>query len=371
MKSVAVICEFNPFHNGHALLAEQIREAFPEYAIIAVMSGNTVQRGDFAIFDKYERAKAAVQHGYDAVFELPFPFSCSAGEQFARAGVYIANALGASVLAFGSESGDLKAITEYAENLDNPDFAEQMRLTAERNRDLSVIAAREHAYLTCFGKELPKGSNDILGIEYLRALKTGFYPIEPYVIHRTENYRATDARIAIKKGDMTEQSRLLPDNFAAEINHGLSGISDFILGAFRTDMRSDNGNGIVNAMKACAKKSGSFETFISLLPTKTYTMARLRREIIAYLLDVTDADKNEQPAYTTLLAANKVGQAYLASVKKSLPIPVLTKLSDSKDFDEPQRSQLEKAIMADSVFCLGYKYPVNPIPFKTPHITKE
>ncbi len=371
MKSIAVICEFNPFHNGHALLAREIKKAFPEHVIIAVMSGNTVQRGDFAIFDKYERAKVAVSNGFDAVFELPFPYSCSAGEQFARAGVYIANALGAEVLAFGSESGDVDGIVECAENLDAPEFIKLMNEYAERNRDASVIAARENAYLTCYGKELPCGSNDILGIEYIRAIRGGLYPIEPFVIHRTENFRATDARIAIKKGNVAEKQRLLPTEQSLEMNMGLAGISDFILGALRADMRSDNGNGIVNALKTCAKKSGSFDAFISLLPTKTYTMARLRREIIAYLLDVTDADKNEAPSYTVLLAANKTGQKYLSESKKSIGLPVLTKYSDAKDFDASASVQLEKAIMADSVYCLGYKFPVNPISFKTPYIEKS
>lgn len=370
MKSVAVICEFNPFHNGHALLASEIKKAYPDHAVIAIMSGNTVQRGDFAIFDKYERAKIAVQNGFDAVFELPFPFSVSAGEQFARAGVYLANLVRASVLAFGSECGSLEALTEYAKNLDNPEFISSMHEYAQRNRDTSVIYARESAYLTFYGKELPVGSNDILGIEYLRALNNSLYPMEAHVIHRTENFRATDARAAIKKNDVAEKSRLLSYGESFDVNLGLMGISDFLLGALRVDMRPDNGNGIINALKSCAKKAGSFEAFVSLLPTKTYTLARLRREMIAYLLDVTDADKNESPSYTVLLAANKIGQKYLSENKKSIPLPILTKYSDAKGLDGIARTQLEKAITADSIYCLGYNHPVNPIPFKTPYIEK-
>ncbi len=370
MKAVAVICEFNPFHKGHILLCEQIKKAFPEHAVIAVMSGNTVQRGEFAIFDKYERAKTAIENGYDAVFELPFPFSCSAGEQFARAGVFIANALGASVLAFGSESGDLEMLSECAKNLDSPEFIAQMNELVTRNREASVIQARENAYLTVYGRALPTESNDILGIEYLRAIRLGLYPIEPFVIHRTENFRATDARNAIKRTLAGELNRLLPDKNIGEINYGLAGISDFILGALRADFGVDNGNGIVNAMKSCARKAGSFEAFVSLLPTKTYTMARLRREIISYLLSVGDAEKNELPSYTVLLAAGKRGQKYLSEIKKSIDLPVLTKYSDARNFDDDATRKLEKAISADSIFCLGYKFPVSPLPFKTPFIEK-
>jgi hypothetical protein len=100
-------------------------------------------------------------------------------------------------------------------------------------------------------------------------------------------------------------------------------------------------------------------------------MARLRREIIAYLLGVTDDDKNENPAYTTLLAANKMGQAYLSEIKKSLTLPVLTKYSDAKNLDAFGTNQLEKAITADSIYCLGFRHPANPLPFKTPYIEKS
>jgi predicted nucleotidyltransferase len=370
MKSVAVICEFNPFHNGHALLASEIKKAYPDHAVIAIMSGNTVQRGDFAIFDKYERAKIAVLNGFDAVVELPFPFSCSAGEQFARAGVCIANSLMASVLAFGSECGSIKTLTEYANNLDNPDFINSMNKYARSNRDTSVIYARENAYQNYYGKALPSGSNDILGIEYLRAINNKHYPIKAHVIHRTENFRATDARTAIRKGDISEKTRLLSYSENFDVNAGLTGISDFLLGAFRVDIRLDNGNGIINALKSCAKKAGSFDEFVSLLPTKTYTLARLRREMIAYLLGITDSDKNEKPSYTVLLAANKTGQQYLSEIKKSISMPVLTKYSDAREFDGLAKMQLEKAITADSIYCLGYNHSVTPIPFKTPYIEK-
>lgn len=373
MDAVAVICEFNPFHNGHALLAKQIKEKYPEHALIAVMSGNTVQRGDFAIYDKYERAKTAVMNGFDAVIELPFPFSCSAGEQFARAGVYIANAIGASILAFGSESGDIEALTKCAGNLSSPEFLKAFSDFSTQNREISIPEARAHVYLTMYGSDLPQKSNDILALEYLRAIFDGMLPIDPCVIHRTEKFSATEARKALKSNDYSEISRLIPDNVQeihAKINGGMRKISDLLIGALRIGFGQDNGNGIVNAMRSCAEKSGSFEGFVSLLPTKTYTMARLRREMIAYLFSVTDDDRNEIPAFTILLAANKIGQNYISSVKKKLRIPIITRYSDSKVLGERGTKQLERAICADRVYCMGFEYPVTPIPFKAPYMEK-
>ncbi len=368
MKAVAVICEFNPFHKGHILLAREIKKAFPEYVLTAVMSGNTVQRGELAIFDKYERARTAIENGYDAVFELPFPYSCSAGEQFARAGVHIAAELGAEILAFGSESGDIGAMLRIVENLEKPNFIELVNEYAVNNRNISAIEARNIVYRNVYGGELPSQSNDILALEYLGALKKGNYPLKPHAVHRTENFKASDAREAIRKCDEDEKKRVLAGEQGYEINEGLAGISDFILGALRTDMRSDNGNGIVNALKLCAKKAANYDEFISLLPTKTYTSARLRREIIAYLFDVTDADKNIVPEYTVLLAAGKKGQEYISSVRKNLKISILTKYSDAQKLGNMSENMLKKAITVDSIYYLGYKSKPKPIPFKIPYM---
>lgn len=371
MQCVAVIAEFNPFHNGHALLAKQIKERFPDHALVAIMSGNTVQRGEFSVFDKYDRAMTAVKNGFDAVLELPFPFSCSAGEQFARAGVFIADAVGASVLAFGSESGDLEALSKCASELSDASFLTAFNAYCEANRDISVPEARAHVYLTVYGREIPTKSNDILAVEYLRAITEGLYPITPFVIHRTENFTATDARKALKNGDETEKKRLLPTfSSGFEQNGGLRAQSSLILGALRLGFGNDSGNGIVNAMRSCAERAGSFEGFVSSLPTKTYTMARLRREMIAYLFSVSDGDKNVQPSYTVLLAANKKGQAYLSTVKKTARIPILTRMSDAKALSGYARSYLDKAIACDGVYCLGFDRPVTPMPFKTPYIEK-
>ena len=370
MDSVAVIAEFNPFHNGHAWLVSRIRERFPDSALIAIMSGNTVQRGGFAVFDKYERARAAVENGFDVVLELPFPYSCSVGEQFARAGVSIANGIGASVLAFGSETGDLSMLTECAARLSSAEFASYLEQYSKNNRDGSVIKAINDVYLDVYGEELPTGSNDILALEYLKAILLGMYPIEPYLVHRTENFRATDARRALSAADKAELDRLLPDGSTGEINRGLSAVSGLLLGLLRAGYGKDSGNGIVNAMRACAMKAGSFDGFAAMLPTKTYTMARYRREMIAYIFGVTDEMKNESPEYTVLLAASKRGQSYLASVKKKTGIPILTRYADSRELSERGKEMLELAIRADSVFCLGYNYPVTPMPFKTPYMEK-
>ena len=371
MKSVAIICEFNPFHNGHALIASEARKLFPDHAIIAIMSGNTVQRGDFSIFDKYDRARCAVQNGYDLVLELPFPFSCSSAEQFANAGVCLAESISAEYLVFGSESGDITSLCESASLQASPEFKKSVTEYAAKNRGISVIEAREKVLTQMYGKKLAKKSNDILATEYIRAINENSYALRPIAIHRTIPFSATSARKALQQNDLNNISYLLPQNCEIPKTHpGLSGLAPLILGMLRLDIGSDNGNGIVNALKTSAGRAASFDEFINALPTKTYTLARLRREIIGYVFDIGDNERNEKPEYTVLLAASSLGLEYFSEIKKSLSLPVLTRVSDRATLSARGLKQLEIALRCDSVYALGFSEKTVFTPFKVPYIKK-
>ena len=166
---VAIIAEYNPFHMGHKYQIDKIKQEKPNATIIAIMSGNTVQRGDFAFCNKYARAKMAVECGVDAVFELPFPYSCSTAEIFASAGVEIAGKLGADYLYFGLEEYSLNYIENIAILVDSPEFkAEFNKLSKDKN--YSYISIKEKA-LRNLGCTLSTKPNDILAIEYIRAIK--------------------------------------------------------------------------------------------------------------------------------------------------------------------------------------------------------
>lgn len=373
MKIVTVIAEFNPFHFGHVRLKDEIKAAYPDSVLIAVMSGNTVQRGDFSIFDKYQRAKTAVKNGYDLVLELPFPFSCSAGEQFARAGVSICEAIGGEILAFGSESGDLQKLYKLAVNLNSAEFASKLSEAQKQDRSISAISAKEHLYRSVFGEDLPKQSNDILGIEYIRQIISTNSPLTPLIIHRVSNHSATASRNALRSNNSEEILRLLPqgDPDRPEAHPGLPGLSQLIIGKMRSEKDVICDNSLINAIKNCAQGASSFEDFISSLPTKTYTLARLRREIIGYLTNTTDTERNAHPEYTVLLAATQKGLDYLSSTRKTRVLPVLTKFSDSKLLSDSGKKQLNTAMLSDSLYALGSTDNIAPISFKTPYIEKN
>ncbi len=369
MKAVAVICEYNPFHNGHACLIAEIKKAFPEHIIVSVMSGSTVQRGDFAIQSKYVRAENALKNGSDLVFELPFPFSVSAAEQFAAAGVYISHSLKAEVLAFGSESGNLDVLKKTALRICSDEFENGMKAAIEGGTGEAFIAVRERVYEALYGEKLPDTGNDILAIEYLKNTEK-YKDITPYVIHRTAPFSATAARKAIYGGDTAEAERLLPKKTAdGEIHGGLKGLSQLVLGYLRLSDSNDVGNGVRNAIKLAAEKGTDYESFIDALPTKTYTLARLRREIISMLFDVSESEKNVIPEYTVLLGATEKGLKYLSEKKKEIPLPVLTKKADARLLSDEGKKQLSKAELADSIYALGLKKETGAY-FKTPVIYK-
>ncbi len=357
MRSVAIICEYNPFHRGHEYLINKVKEQYPDCAVISIMSGSTVQRGELSVCGKYERARYAVLGGSDLVLELPFPFSCSAGEQFARAGVFIANKLGAELLAFGSECGDVEALAEYAKNLMSEQFDKLLGERARANPETSFIRLREQLYREMFESALPSGGNDMLGIEYIKAIISNGFNITPVTVKRAKNYSATQSRKAIFDGDESETSRLLSEAFVPKKLHsGLCGIDKLILGDLRLGRASDSGNGILNALASCAERTNDYGEFLSLLPTSVYTLARLRREIIASLFGVTEEMRNAEPTFTVLLGASKRGTEYLSLKRKTLDFPVLTKNSDISSYPEISKEQIELCKRVDSVYKLAGEY---------------
>ena len=188
MKTSAVICEFNPFHNGHAYLLQEARKRGATH-IITIMSGNFTQRGEPAIFDKYTRTRAALMCGADLVAELPLTYAAAYAERFAYGGVYLAKAFGCTnELVFGSESGDADAIIKAAKAVS--DSAVRKLMKYELSGGMTFAAAREKAVFDICGNEISDilGSpNDILGVEYCKALLSLNSAIRPVAVKRIGN----------------------------------------------------------------------------------------------------------------------------------------------------------------------------------------
>lgn len=338
MKNVGIICEYNPLHGGHKYMIETLRGLGAE-RIICLMSGNAVQRGDFAIIPKNRRALSAIEAGADAVFELPFPYSMGSAEFFASAGVDILARLGVDTIAFGSETGDVAKLHEVAEK----------SALFVPSTDKSIGTAEE--YFASLGN---LKSNDILGVEYIKAGKKLAPNVEFVTIKREgAGYHddsadgaypsATGLRRAIAEDDLGRfsDSQLPPESRRAiekaaaegEIAY-LKNIEGAILSFWRlcdaeaASECAECGGGVAQRIMSAARASGSLEHMIELMATKRYTDSRLRRALIFGMTGVKRQDLRERAPYVNLLAANEKG---LGFVPEARDIDVLSKPSKIPD----------------------------------------
>ena len=187
--TIAIVSEYNPFHNGHFYQIQKIKEIFPDAVTISVMSGSLVQRGEPALFSKYNRAKIAVNCGVDAVFELPSVYSNAPANIFAFSAVYIMQKLtGIDYICFGSECGDLDILDFAAEKIMSEDFELKLREKIKSNKNNSYPASVYNLFCELYDDKkaaVLNGSNNILAIEYLKALKKLNAEIKPMTIKRT------------------------------------------------------------------------------------------------------------------------------------------------------------------------------------------
>ena len=374
---VYIISEYNPFHNGHAYQIAEIRKRRPDAAVVCIMSGNFTQRGDVAIVNRFVRAKIVLAGGADLVLSLPFPWCCASAEYFADAGVSIADRLGPGELCFGSESGDIDELTEVASRLSE----------LEADGFFTTARSRAAAYEKKYGQgssHLLRGSNNILAIEYLRAIRRRGAALEPVTIKRIgaeynnrevslDNFAsATAIRHLLYKKHYSLAEKQMPSGCAqilySEINEcgcaSLENASLSLLGILRT-MKSDDiksiaemGGGVGERIISSAMAAGSLEETLTLAATKQYTNSRLRRAIIYAATGVSPSTLKSEVAYTQILAANAKGLDALRVMKKEGRIEILTKPADHIKMSEVASSQYKLEADADKIYTLAYKKPM-------------
>ena len=380
----AIICEYNPFHLGHAAQIQHIREKEPDTVILALMSGSFVQRGMPALFPKYERARGAVLSGVDLVLELPFPFCMAPAERFASAGVSLLRSLGGvSRLFFGSESGDLAALRLAAERTASPEYRAALADAAMKARHsaLSYPRLAEVVYSSLYGEGYPVTPNDILAVEYLRALARFHAKIVPETEKRVPGWSATAAREAIRQDDAALPGLIPPETLAllgsvptAEERRLESAILSFYRLADPASLRSLPGfvPGLEYRLTDAACEAENLSDFYARLRTKKETDASLRRFVYYGLLGVTGDLLAGLPRYTALLAANERGCAALKELKKTALLPVLTRPAEGKRLTGGAAAQFEASVRADLLFSLAKSSDRAENPFrKTPYIEES
>lgn len=380
-----IICEFNPFHVGHKYLFDRARDLGAEN-IVCAMSGNSVQRGELAILDKYERARIAALNGADLVLELPFPWSSGSAEYFALAGVKALVPFCDAII-FGSECGNIDLLKKAADLALTGEFCNALN---ERKKNGEGAAA---AYFSLIEEQIGKrlSSNDILGVEYIKAAKKCGAELEFFTVKRMGNaYRdntvhegeipsASAIREALRSDDGADfervknftDSSLQKAFFAGEITD-VALIEKALLMYFRLadvselSQYAEADGGIAERICIAAKESCNITGFWEAVKTKRYTDAKLARAILFCLAKVKRELLLSSPEYLYLLAANDSGRALLNIVKKSKRegrIPIITKPADvprdSAQFAAEERLNAIFSLARDNALPMGEHYRKN------------
>ena len=381
MKAVGLVTEYNPFHNGHLYHLNKAMELTGADISVAVMSGDFVQRGELAVLDKYTRASMALNSGVNLVVELPVNYAVSSAESFAAGALKVLDYIKADSIAFGSESGNIERLSKLAHILcDNEDtlYKEISKYTAN---GISYAAARQKVVEKLTDKDIAAmltSSNNILAVEYLKAIIKNNYAIKPYTIKRQgDSYNDTDIRseyasatalrgnlkadniskyIPVKAGLILSSNTnyIYPDDITEALFTRLLGIlfassydkNVFIENVMRyPDVNKEiAGRLYKSAMDmitrtvpqgAESKDNGAF-SFGSLcehIKTKEVPLSRIKRALVRITLglDKKHMEKYANEPYIRVLGFDKKGQEYLSYIRKTVEVPLITKTADYKE----------------------------------------
>ena len=392
-KILGIIAEYNPFHNGHLYHLEKSKKLSGSEYSIAIMSGNFTQRGSTSIIDKWEKTKMALSNGIDLVIELPTLYSISSGENFADGAIKILNSLNiVDYLSFGSEVNDINILDKIADVLYKEPLEYRTLLSDELNKGLSFPKARENALLNYLGNSDEYSNvlscpNNILGVEYLKALKKYESSIKPICIPRFKSdynsndfsgniASATAIRTLVKDENFDIIKNLVPSdtyNILMENDkHGhvvpdLNVFEKEIIYVLRKMSVEDISNlpdvseGLEFSIKNAANSCNTLDELITLIKSKRYTQTRIQRILLYALLGITKEDmeisKNVVP-YIRVLGFNDNGKKLVSEISKNNPnLQIVTSVKKFLDdnSDGNLGTLINKDIFVTDVYSIGYE----------------
>lgn len=397
MKITGLITEYNPFHYGHLYHYNKSKKITNSDTAICIMNGNFTQRGLPAITDKWSRAKMALESGIDIIIELPVVYGIRSANFFAKGAVkLLAFTNLVDEFVFGSESGKIESLIKIAKFLNKNNEAFENEIKNLIHNGYSYPAAREKALKKFFDKKEIiseiKSPNNILGIEYIRAVLENNLELKPLTIKRTSNnYHSTKIsgefasgsalRKLIKNNEIENLKNLVPENsfriLKNELNNNKIPVSKNnltypLLAKLRTSSPeklknyAEINNGLENRFFKASLESGTYNELINNINTKSITQNRIQRNLLHILFGLTEKEfyKIDQsgPAYLRVLAFNKKGENILAKLKKKSNLPLITKISNHLNevdlkSSNPVKKQLSYEILADDIYSLLYKNP--------------
>ena len=393
-KVIGIIAEYNPFHNGHLYhLQKSLQMTHSSYSV-AVVSGNFTQRGSTSLVDKWAKAEIAIKNGIDLVLELPLLYSISSAENFAEGAIKILDSLKViDYLSFGSELGDISTLNIIADILYKEPKAYKNILSHELSKGLSFPKARENALLMYLNdirrfSNVLSSPNNILGIEYLKALKKLKTPITPITIERYNagyhdtSYNgnvasATAIRNIVKNNGWDILRKVVPENTFStlleniKVGHVVPDLSVFekqiIYNLRKMSIQEiaelpDVSEGLENAIKNAANSCNSVVEFLNIIKSKRYTNTRIQRILLYALLGITKKDmalSKKAIPYVRVLGFNNKGKYLISEIAKANPkLEIITSVKKYMDTSNNKNSKylLEKDIWATNVYTIGYEY---------------
>ncbi len=380
MTTAAIICEYNPFHRGHERQLCRIRQDFgTDTRILAVMSGNYVQRGTPALLDKFSRAEAAVRCGVNLVLSLPFPFSVSGADYFAKYAVSLIDRLGiADALSFGCETDAPDMLVALARLQNTPQYEDalQRQLSLHGAEARSFAEAREAAIRSLLPQaaaDLIRSPNNILAVSYLRAIDAASSRLRPHFVlrnvpHNTEDIAdgyasASCIRRLVAEGKPDEAFAAMPapsaDILSACLESGRVAASDtalsaIVLSSLRLHGVGDNcfecAPNLRHRLLAAAEKAASYHDLIRRSVSASHPEARVRRAVLHAVFGTTNDSMQTPPAYTQVLAMDEVGRGMLKEIKKHGRTEILTKPADADKLSPEAANQAAREAVADALY---------------------
>ena len=373
MKIIGIICEYNPFHNGHLYHLKKIKEMYPSSCIILVMSSSFTQRGEISILNKWEKTDIALQYGVDLIIELPFVFSTQSADIFALGAISILNHLKVDTIVFGSESNDPNQLIEIANiQLNNPNYNKIVKdyLDKGENYPTALSLAINQLYNKTIS--LP---NDLLGLSYVKEIIKQQANIEIKTIQRTNdfhnkklNHKIVSATAIRNNLDNKNIKKYVPSFTYQYLKEKYPTDNYFTLLKYKIISEQENikiyqtvDEGIHHRILKYIDETNSLEELIQKIKTKRYTYNKIHRMLTHILCSFTKEEaKNIKINYIRVLGFNQKGIHYLNKIKKDLTIPLIT------NYKKEYNILLEIETRIDKIYSLimndkNYDYKRKPI----------
>lgn len=344
MKAVGIICEYNPFHNGHLYHINKIREQFPNSPIILVMSGNFTERGIVSLIDKWKKTEIALAYGVDLVVELPFVFATQSADLFARGSIGILKALQVEYLVFGSENGTTEPLTHLATiQLQHPNYNPLVKKYLKEGINYPTAMSKALMALT---KQTIVTPNDLLGLSYIKEIIRQHAAIKPIAIQRTNDFHAETLESSIVSATAIRKALQNGQNIQAYVPqktnsaltnqvHFMEEYFPFLQYKISTDPKLSQyqtvDEGLDQRIRREILKHEHLDDFIKAVKTKRYTYNKIMRMLCHILCSFTkeEASKCLEPTYLRILGMNQLGRHYLKQIKKEVPLPIITACTET------------------------------------------